>query len=123
MSKAAHRIFLRFYMKPECLKGQKLSQPSFRKSPKILAEKGCFGSCQKFNPLVWCTFLPQKIVHTNFLYDSVKTTCLGKSCFFSYGLNYSQPFRLPYSLIIDMCGRNQTIPYLYLTIPRFFAGR
>ena len=60
MSKAAHRIFVKFYMKPECLKGQKLSQPSFRKSLKILAEKGCFDSCQKFSPLM-CTFLPKKL--------------------------------------------------------------
>ena len=43
----------------------------------------------------------------------MKTACLGKIWFFSYGLKCSQPIRLQYSLIINISGRSQLISQIF----------
>ena len=83
-SVSAHRIFLKFYMKLEGLKGQKLMEPNFSekfsfwgKSPKIPI-KWVFSFCQKFNPLM-CLFLLQKWCTTVFCMMLQKLRVLEKS--------------------------------------------
>ena len=67
----AQRIFLKFYIKLEGLKGQKMTEP-------IFSEK----------------LITVKMMHNSDPYDSAKTPCLGKNSFFNYGLICPQPIRL-----------------------------
>ena len=113
-------FFLKFYMKLEGIEGQKLTKPNFSekfsflwKPPKISSKTEFFSYCQKFNPLM--SFLTKKWC-ISVLYNSAKTSCLGKIWLFSYGLKCSQAIRLQDSLIINISGRN-------LRSHRFFAWR
>ena len=55
----AHKIFLKYYIKLEGLKSQKLAKPHFledshfsEKAQKFLQKKGFFGFWKNFNPLI-----------------------------------------------------------------------
>ena len=87
-TKTAHRIFRRFLMKLVCLKGKNWWSRIYGKishfgiMPKNTPKIGFFEFCKKKKKTVfWCVdFLG---LNHDGLYDSVKTTCVGKIWFSS----------------------------------------
>ena len=65
-----------------------------------------------FQYLITWVLVTWKMVHNSVHFDSLKTAFLGK-IWFSFGIKSSQPIRLQYSLIIIICGRNQSIPSIF----------
>ena len=85
-SRLAHRIFLKFHMKLQWLKGKKFTESDFLK--KIKNKKN------KKNP-PWKDFFWFKGCTRFGLYGFVKTVCLGKIWFSSYMQKISWPVRSP----------------------------
>ena len=98
-------------MKLEGINGKRLTELSFSEKLSFYGknpQKYGFLAFVK-NLVCCCVFVNIKMVRNSVLYEFVKTICLEKIWFFSFGLKSSQPIKLLNSLIMNTSERNQSI--------------